>query len=892
MTRPFDPKTKPRASASPKSGQATIFRPASSQAGPTHPGPKESGSSDPDRANARLADSHTAQVPDPDHYGATMALSSEEARQVMGTAPGEQHTSASLTTSSRPPAETPPGPLWDGVIAAASEIGRGGMGTVLAGKDVKLRRDLALKVAPAPTSDLPAPQLARFIEEAQITAQLEHPNIVPVHAIGTTPSGEAYFSMKLVRGRSLEEILLGRRQRDVRTLGEFGLRRLLDVFLQVCRAVEYAHSRGVIHRDIKPANIMVGDFGEVLLMDWGVAKVVRSSHSLEVDGRQHSVSRPVASPGTARPSIPEPITSVREDASEHKTMEGAVLGTPAYMSPEQARGASVDERTDIYALGAVLYEILCGEPPFSGNNAVSILTNVLVADVQPPSRRAENVPATLEALCLALLEKDVSRRRLGISQIRSHIEDYIEGIARDLGQETVTSQVLWFVGGSAMFVFFFWYLTGRSVMDVLSREAMLGAFGWFLLVIALGFPLWSLRGLPRLLVRRRSRFKPATAEEVHFGNLFSKATTAMSVAPLFLLAFLLEVSLKLSNQLLRTGFVESEVMLSTSTQLRVGWSQSLMVLIVFLFGYVFFLSREVRFARSIDYYEPLVRGSRWEVAWPVFLIAAVSVSVLTVDAFNWMLSMGRPEAYAYLTERIAQQSLDLPRLTKTLVFQGTFLLGLVSISLVLAFPFAEILAALQMPHRPADEATAQTRYRYFLRSLVVFRVARVNFLYGGVMVSAVSAMTIFSSPTPPPLLHQLVRIAGPALLGYAFYGLLRGYQERYLRRARPVQKVIAAQMRQARNKQKRVTTLLLRQSNKKARMITASLPLVFIALSLYWTASTASERGLTVGDALLSNASLLTLLPFLLLIPVIVIRDDLALWRLRRLPSTNYDNPT
>src|SRR5262249_55565446 len=151
-------------------------------------------------------------------------------------------------------------------IRPGEEVGRGATAVILRGTDIKLRRELALKVTSSPRDELPTALLARFVEEAQITAQLEHPNVVPIHDIGIDPEGRAYFSMKLVRGESLDAILARRKEGDAATLSEFGLRRLLDVFLQVCQAVEYAHVRGVIHRDLKPANIMVGDFGEVLVM--------------------------------------------------------------------------------------------------------------------------------------------------------------------------------------------------------------------------------------------------------------------------------------------------------------------------------------------------------------------------------------------------------------------------------------------------------------------------------------------------------------------------------------------------------------------------------------------------------------------------------------------------
>src|SRR6185369_10712933 len=162
---------------------------------------------------------------------------------------------------------------------------------------------------------------------------------------------------------SLEEILTARLNGDEATLAEFGLRRLLDVFLQVCLAMEYAHARGVIHRDLKPANVMIGDFGEVAVMDWGVAKLKEIaagvSTAAEALAAEHEFIDSLDG-GPASASAPGPVTSVRAQTKAWQTHDGAVLGTPHYMSPEQANGLVVDERSDLYSLGTMLYEILCG----------------------------------------------------------------------------------------------------------------------------------------------------------------------------------------------------------------------------------------------------------------------------------------------------------------------------------------------------------------------------------------------------------------------------------------------------------------------------------------------------------------------------------------------------
>lgn len=402
-------------------------------------------------------------------------------------------------SASRPRAA--PEQLWSGRIHVSEELAHGGMSYVLRGNDTKLRRDLALKVTPLPHAEMPKEHLARFVEEAQITAQLEHPNIVPVHDYGVSPDGRIFFSMKLVRGRSLESILDDRSRGDPNTLSEFGLRRLLDVFLQVCQAIEYAHARGVVHRDLKPANIMVGDYGEVLVVDWGVAKLLDktgpSAVSTSPRGEGGQDTAETAQPEVAAkvtsdepPAVDAPdVTSLRKGAERWATQDGTVIGTPVYMSPEQARGASVDERADLYALGVILYEILCGEVPFDSDDPAQLLARVRTETPRRPSEIDPSTPLALEAVALQLLEKDPDKR-LPLPQVRIHIQNYFEGIGRDYRRPGWWSSVLWSVGGLALFAFLVWYVTGQSIaaLFVLAPPTVLNAVGWFLLILALGYP--------------------------------------------------------------------------------------------------------------------------------------------------------------------------------------------------------------------------------------------------------------------------------------------------------------------------------------------------------------------------------------------------------------------
>jgi len=231
------------------------------------------------------------------------------------------------------------------------EIARGGMGAVLKGRDTDLGRDLAVKVLLDRHKDNPG-LIRRFIEEAQIGGQLQHPGIVPVYELGCFDDRRPFFTMKLVKGHTLAA-LLARRPDPAHDRPHF-----LGVFEAVCQTMAYSHARGVIHRDLKPGNIMVGSFGEVQVMDWGLAKVLRTESVIDQD-----------TPESERETI---VQTARSSSETHASHAGWVLGTPEYMPPEQARGelGAVDERADVFALGAILCEILTGQPPYSGRTAL------------------------------------------------------------------------------------------------------------------------------------------------------------------------------------------------------------------------------------------------------------------------------------------------------------------------------------------------------------------------------------------------------------------------------------------------------------------------------------------------------------------------------------------
>ncbi len=256
-------------------------------------------------------------------------------------------------------------------------IARGGMGMIVDAQEKLLRRKVAMKMMSATGM---REETVRFIEEAQITGQLEHPNIVPVYELGVDENEHVFYTMKFVRGTTLHDLLQFIEVGAAGTLEKYPLVVLLTIFQKVCDALAYAHSKGVIHRDLKPANIMLGEYGEVLVMDWGLA---RASGRNEAAGMEPDRTM---------------VRSARQDEGVGMaTMAGMVLGTPQYMAPEQARGENekFDARTDIYSLGAILYHVLTLEAPVSGEDLGVLLQSVADGEVAPqiamhPSKKVES----------------------------------------------------------------------------------------------------------------------------------------------------------------------------------------------------------------------------------------------------------------------------------------------------------------------------------------------------------------------------------------------------------------------------------------------------------------------------------------------------------------------
>ncbi len=300
------------------------------------------------------------------------------------------------------------------------EIARGGMGSVLKGHDPDIGRDVALKVLREDFRN-DADMVRRFVEEIQIGGQLQHPGIVPIYEIGAFADHRPFFSMKLVKGDTLAQLLDGRKHSGDQ------LPRFLSIFESIAQTVAYAHARGVIHRDLKPSNVMVGSFGEVQVMDWGLAKVLPRGGVVD-DEHAGKLPKDETIIATARSG----------SADSELSRAGSVLGTPSFMAPEQARGENdrVDERADVFALGSILCDILSGQPAFTGRTAGEIQRKASVGDLADAFARLDASGAdpdliTLARACLAREPADRPRSAAAVSdRMTAHLAGVLERLRR------------------------------------------------------------------------------------------------------------------------------------------------------------------------------------------------------------------------------------------------------------------------------------------------------------------------------------------------------------------------------------------------------------------------------------------------------------------------------
>jgi PAS domain S-box-containing protein len=289
----------------------------------------------------------------------------------------------------------------------------GGIGEVWRAYDEVLGREVALKRLRRDKAGSAANR-ARFFREARLTGQLDHPGIVPVYDYTDTEDGRhCYYTMRFLRGRTLLEVIAefhAQRVEQGLPLVSSRFLELLGYFTSICNTIAFAHSRGVIHRDLKGDNVIVGDYGEVVVLDWGLAKQLGEQPAESAAGEPEST-----------PELPDPS----------KTVAGTLLGTPAYMAPEQALGRVdfIDERTDVYGLAAILYEILTGNPPFRMGTLDEIMAAVIHTPPVPPSEVVAGVPPQLERLCLRGLEKDMDERLQTAAEMAAEVRGWLTTLA-------------------------------------------------------------------------------------------------------------------------------------------------------------------------------------------------------------------------------------------------------------------------------------------------------------------------------------------------------------------------------------------------------------------------------------------------------------------------------
>ncbi|MFC1495104.1 protein kinase [Thermodesulfobacteriota bacterium] len=299
-------------------------------------------------------------------------------------------------------------------LKALGQFEEGGMSSIMEAMDTNLMRRMAMKVL-KDDKIKDKYEINRMVFEAQLTAQLDHPNIVPIHELGIDKKKRLFFTMKKVRGKPLYELI---ESKDFSVTFERDYFRLVQIMIKVCDAVSYAHSKGVLHRDLKPDNIMVGKFGQVYLMDWGIACIKRSSDSNIKD-------------------METPKLKKQRGFTLREEEQGDILGTPCYMSPEQAHGDinAIDERSDVFSLGATLYEILTGTYPIKGKSPHQMVINARECKIKPPNEIVlYPLPVGLVRITMKAVSKDPAERYQSVRELKKALEGFLEGSERFLGR--------------------------------------------------------------------------------------------------------------------------------------------------------------------------------------------------------------------------------------------------------------------------------------------------------------------------------------------------------------------------------------------------------------------------------------------------------------------------
>jgi serine/threonine protein kinase len=325
---------------------------------------------------------------------------------------------------------------------------KGGMGRILVAYDQFLKREVAIKELHPDVAD-DETIVRRFIGEAEITAQLEHPGVVPIYSLGQGSDGLPYYTMKMIKGETLQDLIKAYHRKPTRATLQNLVRRLVSI----AKTIGFAHSKGVIHRDLKPTNVMIGEYGETLVMDWGLAKPYN-----------HWKEEPTAS-----------IIYQTQQSRPELTMVGAIVGTPAFMSPEQAMAADnvVGPLSDVFSLGTILYYLLAGQTAFSGRSTQEVLNKVRACSPTPPSNLKPNVPHGLEVICLKAIEKLPENRYQGASEFADDLCRWLDGEPIYAEEPSVWSKIQWWMARQRTLIV--------SVLCTMFLSVALTSVGWWLI---------------------------------------------------------------------------------------------------------------------------------------------------------------------------------------------------------------------------------------------------------------------------------------------------------------------------------------------------------------------------------------------------------------------------